>query len=222
LKCPKCQAAITKDSHFCSKCGASLRGEPLSVSQTRAVTGPAFSFNRGELISGKYKILEEIGRGGMGVVYKAEDTRLDRTVALKFLLAELVRDEEAKARFIQEAKAAAALDHSNICTVYEVDEAEGQTFISMSYIEGRSLKERLEPGPLDIEEAKAIALQVAEGLQAAHARGVIHRDIKPANILLTDKDQAKITDFGLAKLSWGADLTKPSTILGTVAYMSPE
>jgi len=173
-------------------------------------------------IAGKYKILEELGKGGMGVVYKAMDTRLDRTVALKFLPPELTRDKEAKERFIQEAKAAAALDHPNICTVYEVDEADDQTFIAMAYIRGQSLKGNLESGPLEINEAIDIATQVAEGLKEAHEKGIIHRDIKPANIMLTEKVQAKITDFGLAKLSWGADLTKPSTILGTVAYMSPE
>jgi len=158
----------------------------------------------------------------MGVVYKAKDTRLKRTVALKFLPAELTQDEEAKKRFIQEAQAAAALEHPNICTIYEVDEADDQTFISMSYIQGQSLKDKLKDGPLSIDEAKDIALQLAAGLKEAHERGIIHRDIKPANIMITNKGQTKITDFGLAKLAWGADLTKPSTIMGTVAYMSPE
>jgi serine/threonine protein kinase/Tfp pilus assembly protein PilF len=176
----------------------------------------------GKTIAGKYKILAELGRGGMGVVYKAKDTRLDRTVALKFLPAELTRDEESKQRFVQEAKAAAALEYPNICTVYEVDEADGQTFIAMSYIEGQSMKNKLQDGPMDVDEAKDIAIQVAEGLKEAHEKGIVHRDIKPANIMLTKKGQARITDFGLAKLSWGADLTKPATLMGTVAYMSPE
>jgi len=176
----------------------------------------------GKTIAGKYKLLAELGRGGMGVVYKAKDTRLNRTVALKFLPAELTQDEKVKKRFIQEAQAAAALEHPNICTVYEVDEADGQTFISMSYIEGQSLKDKLESGPLTIDEAKDIAIQVAEGLKEAHKKGIVHRDIKPANIMIKDERQAKITDFGLAKLSWGLNLTKPSTIMGTVAYMSPE
>ncbi|MFC2165905.1 protein kinase, partial [Acidobacteriota bacterium] len=148
--------------------------------------------------------------------------RLKRIVALKFLPAELTKDKEAKKRFIQEAQAAASLEHPNICTVYEVDEADGQAFIAMSYIEGQSLKEKLKSGPLAIDEAKDIALQVAEGLKEAHEKGIVHRDIKPANIMLTNKGQAKITDFGLAKLSWGVDLTKTSAIMGTVAYMSPE
>ncbi|MFQ6109000.1 MAG: protein kinase [Candidatus Aminicenantales bacterium] len=169
-----------------------------------------------------YKILDKIGEGGMGVVYKAEDTKLKRTVALKFLPEGLTRDEEARKRFIQEAQAAAALDHPHICTVYDIAEAEGQTFIAMAYIEGQSLKEKIKLGPMDVEEALSIAVQVAEGLKEAHEKGIVHRDIKPGNIMMTKRGQAKIMDFGLAKLEWGVDLTKTATIMGTVAYMSPE
>jgi len=169
-----------------------------------------------------YKILEKIGAGGMGVVFKAEDTKLRRTVALKFLPKEFTADPEAKERFVQEAQAAAALDHSNICTVHEIDEADGKTFIAMGYIEGESLKEKIAGGPLKVDEALDIAIQVAQGLQEAHKKGIVHRDIKPANIMLTEIGQVKIMDFGLAKLSWGIDLTKTATIMGTVAYMSPE
>jgi serine/threonine protein kinase len=174
------------------------------------------------MIRGKYKIIEKIGEGGMGIVYKAEDTKLKRNVALKFLPSELTRDKKAEARFIQEAQAAAALNHPHICTVYEVDESDDQTFIAMEFIEGQTLKDKIEAGPLAIDEAVEIATQVAEGLGEAHKKGIVHRDIKPANIMLAGKGQAKIMDFGLAKLSWGADLTKPSMIMGTVAYMSPE
>jgi serine/threonine protein kinase/tetratricopeptide (TPR) repeat protein len=175
----------------------------------------------GKIIS-HYRILAKIGEGGMGVVYKAEDTKLRREVALKFLPKEFTADPEAKERFVQEAQAAAALDHPNICTVHEIDEAEGQTFIAMAHIKGESLKDKIVSGPLDISSALKIVIQVAEGLQEAHENGIIHRDIKPANIALTAKGQAKIMDFGLAKLSWGVDLTKTATIMGTVAYMSPE
>ena len=221
MKCPKCKADISEDSHFCSKCGTPLKDTAdLSVSQTKTIQKPAIS--SGKTIAGKYKIFEEIGRGGMGVVYKAKDTRLDRTVALKFLSSEFTLDKEAKQRFVQEAKAAAALNHSNITIIHEIDEHEGQTFIAMEHIPGESLKQRLRNGSLAIDESREIALQVAEGLKEAHSKGIIHRDIKPANIMLTEKGQAKITDFGLAKLSGGADLTKASTIMGTVAYMSPE
>jgi len=169
-----------------------------------------------------YKITEKLGEGGMGVVYKAEDTKLKRAVALKFLPPELTRDPVAKERFIHEAQAAAVLDNPNICTVYEIEEAEGQSFISMAYIEGQNLKERVESGPLKLEEALDIAMQVAEGLQAAHEKEIVHRDIKSANIMVTTKGQAKIMDFGLAKLAGRTKITKTGTTLGTVAYMSPE
>ncbi|NOR16029.1 MAG: protein kinase, partial [Candidatus Aminicenantes bacterium] len=169
-----------------------------------------------------YKILEKIGEGGMGVVYKAEDTKLKRTVALKFLPTQFMRDKEARARFFREAQAAAALDHPNICTVHEIDEEDDQTFIAMNYVPGQSLQDKIRLGPLETDEALEIALQVAEGLKEAHSQGIIHRDIKPGNILLSEKGQVKITDFGLAKLSWGVDLTKTAAIMGTMAYMSPE
>jgi len=169
-----------------------------------------------------YRILEKIGEGGMGVVYKAEDTRLKRTVALKFLPPELTRDSPAKSRLIQEAQAAAALDHPNICPVYEIGEAEGTMFIAMPCVRGRSLKEAIAAGPLSVDDALDIAQQVAEGLREAHEKGIIHRDIKPANIMLAEKGQAKIMDFGLAKHAGTADVTRTLAVTGTPAYMSPE
>jgi eukaryotic-like serine/threonine-protein kinase len=169
-----------------------------------------------------FRILGKLGEGGMGVVYEAEDTNLKRTVALKFLSPELTKDPQATARFIQEAQAAAALDHPNICAVYEIAETEGTTYIAMPYIKGGSLKDRIGAGPLPLEEALDVAVQIAEGLKEAHERGIIHRDIKPANIMLTEKGQAKIMDFGLAKLAGAADVTKTLTVMGTPAYMSPE
>ncbi len=169
-----------------------------------------------------YKILEELGKGGMGVVYKAQDTKLDRTVALKFLPPDLTADPDAKQRFIHEARAASALDHPNICTIYEINEADDQLFIAMAYIEGQTLKDKIKAGPLGADEAAGIVLQVAEGLQEAHEHGIIHRDIKPANIMITPKGRAKIMDFGLAKSGGVPDLTQEGTTLGTVAYMSPE
>jgi serine/threonine protein kinase/Tfp pilus assembly protein PilF len=221
IKCPACKSENLDDSKFCRECGAPLKAS-RDVSGTKTFQTPLKGISKETIIAGKYKIINKIGEGGMGVVYKAKDTRLDRSVALKFLPPELTRDPESKQRFLQEARAAAALDHPNICTVYEVDEIDGQTFIAMSYIPGRNLKDKLKEGPLNIDEAKDIALQVAEGLKEAHEKGIIHRDIKPANIMLTEKGQAKITDFGLAKLSWGVDLTKTFTVMGTAAYMSPE
>ncbi|NIM18697.1 MAG: protein kinase [Candidatus Latescibacteria bacterium] len=171
----------------------------------------------------RYKILEELGEGGMGVVYRAEDTKLKRTVALKFLPLELTSVPEAKERFIHEAQAASSLEHPNICTIYEIDEtSDGQLFIVMSYYEGESLRERLDRGASSIEEAFDIVLQIASGLAAAHKKGIVHRDIKPANILITTDDQAKIVDFGLAKLTSQAKTTSWRSTVGTVAYMSPE
>jgi tetratricopeptide (TPR) repeat protein len=170
-----------------------------------------------------YRILERIGGGGMGVVYKAEDTKLKRFVALKFLPAELIRDESAKHRFVQEAQAASALDHQNICTVHDISEADdGRLYICMAYCSGQSLKQRLEQGPLPPGEAVDVFRQVARGLSRAHEAGIIHRDIKPANIMLTERGEAKLVDFGLAKLTSQATLTESGITLGTVAYMSPE
>jgi serine/threonine protein kinase/tetratricopeptide (TPR) repeat protein len=169
-----------------------------------------------------YKILEKLGEGGMGVVYKAEDTKLKRTVALKFISAQALGRDEEKIRFIHEAQAAAALSHPNISTIYEIDESEGQSFMAMECIEGRSLKEKIKSGPLKLDETLDIVIQVAEGLREAHEKGIVHRDIKPANIMVTTKGQAKIMDFGLAKLGRGMHLTKIGTALGTIAYMSPE
>jgi serine/threonine protein kinase/tetratricopeptide (TPR) repeat protein len=169
-----------------------------------------------------YRIVEKLGEGGMGVVYKAEDTKLHRAVALKFLHPELTRDDDAKTRFIHEAQASAALNHPNICTIYEIDEHEGRSFIAMELVEGEGLRERIERGLLPIDEALSIALQTGEGLREAHEKGIVHRDIKPGNIMLTSRGQAKILDFGLARLGAHLKITKADTTLGTAAYMSPE
>ncbi len=169
-----------------------------------------------------YRIVEKLGEGGMGLVYRAEDTKLRRTVALKFLISHLVNDTGAKQRFLREAQAVAALNHPNVCTIYEIDEAQGQTFIVMEFIEGESLENKARHGPLNINEALSIAIQVAEGLQEAHDKGVIHRDIKPQNLMLTKRGQVKIMDFGLAHLADRTKLTKTGTTMGTPVYISPE
>ena len=170
-----------------------------------------------------YKILEKLGEGGMGVVYEAEDTKLKRTVALKFLPPELTRDLEAKERFIREAQAASALQHHNICTIHDIDETpEGQLFIVMDCYEGENLKNKIKEKRIKKKEVVDIAIQIGQGLEKAHEKGIIHRDIKPANIFITNDGVVKILDFGLAKLSGQAQLTKDSSTLGTVAYMSPE
>ncbi|MGH7452129.1 MAG: serine/threonine protein kinase, partial [bacterium] len=166
-----------------------------------------------------YKILEPLGQGGMGVVYKTEDTRLKRLVALKFLPPDLTRDEEVKERFINEAQAASALDHHNICTIYEIDQTEdGKIFIAMAYYEGETLKKKVAGGKLQVAEIIDIVIQIAQGLAKAHEHGITHRDIKPANVVITNEGVAKILDFGLAKLAGQTRLTKAGITLGTVAY----
>jgi serine/threonine protein kinase/Tfp pilus assembly protein PilF len=170
-----------------------------------------------------YRILEKLGEGGMGVVYKAEDTKLGRPVALKFLPPTLTMNAEARERFMQEARAASALDHRNICNIHDIEQTDdGQVFIAMAYYNGATLKERIERGPLKLPEALDIAIQAADGLARAHEDSITHRDIKPANIMITDRGEVKLLDFGLAKLKGAADLTKVGTTLGTTQYMSPE
>lgn len=175
----------------------------------------------GQVIS-HYRIDSELGRGGMGVVYKAEDLTLKRMVALKFLSPHLLAQEQHKKRFLREARAAAALDHPNISAIYEVDESDGHTFMVMAFIEGESLGKKTESQPLEIEEALDIAVQVARGLSKAHGEGIVHRDIKPGNVLITPDGQAKVVDFGLAKFARQTQITKPGMMMGTVRYMSPE
>ncbi len=177
----------------------------------------------GNVIS-HYRIFEKLGQGGMGVIYKAEDLKLKRIVAIKFLPESLTQDEESKLRFINEAQAASSLQHNNICTIHEVDETrDGKLFIVMDFYEGESLKEKISRGQLDIEEATDIAFQAANGLRQAHEKGILHRDIKPANIFITNNGVVKILDFGLAKFTGNqAKLTKTGSTLGTLSYMSPE
>jgi TolB-like protein/tRNA A-37 threonylcarbamoyl transferase component Bud32 len=223
VECPKCHSENNENSRFCNSCAAPLnpKGSP-EVSVTKTLETPVQVIKPGSLIAGKYKIVEEIGQGGMGIVYKAEDIKLKRSVALKFLPPHLLDSPELKERFIIEAQAAAALSHPNICVIHEVGEAEDKSYIAMEYVEGETLRDKVKKGPLKTEEALAIVSQVAAGLAEAHHKGIIHRDIKSANIMVTEKGQAKVMDFGLAKLQGGSSLTRSQTTLGTVAYMSPE
>ncbi len=223
MKCPKCQTDILDDSQFCSKCGTPIhQGDKAFLSHTRTILRPIDELVPGTELVGKYKIIDVVGKGGMGIVYKAEDTKLKRNVALKFLPPELTTNKEAKDRFLIEAQAAAALSHPNICTIHEINEEEGKSFIAMEYVEGQSLKAKIDRGPLKTKDALDIAIQVTEGMEQAHKKGIVHRDIKSANIMVTDAGQAKVMDFGLAKVKGGTLLTREGTTLGTVAYMSPE
>jgi len=175
----------------------------------------------GEVIS-HYLIKEKIGEGGMGVVFKAEDIKLKRTVALKFISPNRFEDHESQARFINEAQAVASLNHPNIGTIYEIEDAGDKTFIAMEYVEGSNLRDLLREGPFEMEKSLFITRQILRGLQEAHDKGIVHRDIKSSNILVTPKNQAKIMDFGIAKTLGGTQITRKPTILGTVDYMSPE
>jgi serine/threonine-protein kinase len=172
---------------------------------------------------GPYEIVSQLGSGGMGVVYEAKDPRLKRTVAIKLLPPDLTKDDTAKQRFLQEAQAASALDHPNICTIFEINETDdGQLYLVMAHYEGETLKERIARGPLVLDDALDIATQVGQGLAEAHGAGIVHRDIKPANLLVTKTGVVKILDFGLAKLAGSEGVTQTGTTVGTVAYMSPE
>jgi formylglycine-generating enzyme required for sulfatase activity/predicted Ser/Thr protein kinase/predicted esterase len=226
VECPKCHAENNDASRFCGSCAAPLGlgagAGPEAVSLTKTLETPVRVLRPGTLIAGKYRIIEEIGHGGMGVVYKADDIKLKRSVALKFLPPHLIDSPELKERFLVEAQAAAALNHPNICIIHEVGESEKRPYIAMEYVEGETLKDKIHKGPLTAGAALEIAIQIAEGLDEAHGKGIIHRDIKSANIMITGKGQAKIMDFGLAKVKEGPLLTREGTTLGTVAYMSPE
>ncbi len=236
-KCPKCHSDNPDTSRFCGNCATALReaGQPPAV-MTKTIESPAYVLTKGSVIAGKYRITEEIGRGGMGVVYEAEDTKLARKVAIKVLPEAFTADAERLARFEREARVLASLNHPNIAAIYGVEEADGRRFLVLEYVEGENLAERLSRGALSVDETLEVCRQIAEGLEGAHEKGIIHRDLKPSNVKITPERKVKILDFGLAKAfhdqtsevdirkspTITADMTKPGVILGTAAYMSPE
>jgi serine/threonine protein kinase/tetratricopeptide (TPR) repeat protein len=234
MKCAKCLTDNPDASRFCASCGTELfpSGDILAAKTMTRPTGRK-AFVKGTTLAGKYTILAELGRGGMGEVYLAEDASLDRKVAIKLLPEEMYQDPMARSRFIREAKAAAALDHPYICSIHEVGETENRLFFAMEYVQGKTMRDRISEGPLPLKQALPIAEEITEALQVAHEKGMIHRDIKPANIMLTEKGHAKVMDFGLAKQVMSADkqraladlsvtLTDEGLAPGTPAYMSPE
>jgi len=237
IKCPRCMAENPDTSRFCGSCAALLDAEAQgSVSVTKTLATPVHGLAKGTTVAGKYRIIEEIGRGGMGVVYKAEDTTLARRVAIKVLPEIFTDDQERLARFEREAKLLASLNHPNIATIFGLEETDGKRFLVMELVEGETLAERISRRPLPLEETLKVCLQIAEGVEAAHEKGIIHRDLKPSNVKLLPDDKVKILDFGLAKAFYEGrattdlsksptiteQMTEPGVILGTVAYMSPE
>jgi len=217
-----------REKYLKDACGpdADLRREVEDLLRERtgpnALTSPVRALDLSGRTVTHFRVVEKVGQGGMGVVYRAEDLKLGRTVALKFLAPHISVSEEYRARFVREARALAAVDHPHICAVHEIDEAEGRLFLATAYVDGPTLKEKIAEGPLELDEALRIAIEAAQGLQAAHRTGVIHRDIKSGNIMLDAEGRVIITDFGLARLEDDPNLTLSGGLMGTPAYMSPE
>ena len=223
-KCPQCKSRNPESSVYCNKCASLLTQPDDTLSFHPEVPAiPEADFAIGTIFKGKYKLIEKLGGGGMGVVYKAEDMRLKRHVAIKFLPSRLTKAPEFKQRFIQEAQAASVLEHPNICTIHEIDETkEGQMYISMAFYPGESLKKKIARAEVPLNHALDCVTQIAQGLTKAHSQGIVHRDIKPANVMATSEGIMKIVDFGLAKLTSQTKLTTTPSLMGTPSYMSPE
>ena len=237
MRCPLCNSDTTLDGSVCGACGAEISGAPAAPatpdpSLTRTIVPPPPSLTSGKVISGKFRILDEAGRGGMGEVYRAEDVQLHRTVAIKFLSPRLTGDADSQARFLREARMASALDHPHISVIHEIGEDDGRPYIAMEYIRGNSIKDILGSGPMAPGEIVRIGIQIADALRYAHEQGIVHRDLKTANVMLTADGWAKILDFGLAKRLEGRGpaedgatldgITEAGVFMGTMFYTAPE
>ncbi len=236
VKCPKCQTDNPDTSSYCADCGTQLIQQKDTPAVTRTLETPFPQLSPGTSLANRYEIIRELGKGGMGEVYLAEDTTLKRQVAIKVLPQQYALDKERLTRFEREARLLALLNHPNIAIIHSLDKFDGQQFLVMELVEGDTLAERLKKGPLPVDEALEVCRQIAEGLESAHEKGIIHRDLKPGNIKITPGGKVKILDFGLAKAFHeepeAADLsqsptltdrmTQPGMILGTSFYMSPE
>jgi len=234
-KCPKCDIENTQDSQFCKKCATPLLS-PRDIEVTKTIETPFPQFAPGTSLANRYEIIKELGKGGMGEVYLAEDTNLKRQVAIKILPQQFALDKDRLSRFEREARLLASINHPNIATIHGLEKSEGQQFLVMELVEGDTLRERIEKGPLPKDEALEVCQQIAEGLESAHEKGIIHRDLKPANVKVTPEGKVKILDFGIAKVFQDQpdetdpskspvitdEMTRPGMILGTAAYMAPE
>lgn len=236
VKCPKCESDNTDTASFCSDCGTQIRSPQEIPAVTKTLETPFPQFPPGTSLADRYEIIRELGKGGMGEVYLAEDTNLKRQVAIKVLPQKFALDKERLARFEREARLLASLNHPNIATIHGFEKSDGQQFLVMELVEGDTLAERINKSPMPLDEALEICHQISEGLESAHEKGIIHRDLKPANIKVTPEGKVKILDYGIAKAFQGQlddsdssqsatitdEITRPGMILGTAAYMSPE
>ncbi len=221
-KCPKCNTENTEDSQFCKKCATALPGVD-EVIQTKTLETPTEELTRGSVFAGRYEIIEELGKGGMGRVYRVEDKKIKKEIALKLIKSEIASDRKTIERFKNELTTARAIRHKNICGMFDLGEEKGQHYITMEYVSGGDLKRFIRrAAPLNIARTVFIAKQICEGLEEAHSLGIVHRDLKPNNIMIDDNGNARIMDFGIARTVKGKGITGSGVMIGTPEYMSPE
>lgn len=222
-KCPKCDSNNTSDSKFCKECGTQLTPSEAIPEVTRTIETPAEEFTRGTLFAERYEIIEELGKGGMGNVYRVEDTKTKEEIALKFIKPEIAKDKKTIERFSNELTTARKIRHRNVCGMYDLGEHKGTYFITMEYVPGEDLKSFIRRSKrLSIPSAISITKQVCEGLEEAHKLGVVHRDLKPSNIMIDKEGNARIMDFGIARSLKAKRLTGAGVMIGTPEYMRPE